>query len=264
MKLSGFLQNGRAWAGAKLDWVRFQWQPTTSAHDPSPPITLEDAAAGGATITADLAATEAKDVAAFSAALVHVATLASTEAPDTAAFSAALVHTAALAVSEGLDVAVFSATLVHAADLAATEAPDVAAFTATLIPDVVAAPEVQPPAPAGRPSRDVHRRLYIMPDGRMFKATTDEVLALLQLYAVPKETIEQLTAPLQAQPVIRAPQITLQKRDVRFVPAEHPNTYKAVISERFVYRAPPDATGHAQMALNRIRADEEAILALLM
>jgi hypothetical protein len=118
--------------------------------------------------------------------------------------------------------------------------------------------------PAGKPARDVRRRYYIMPDGRMFEATTDEVLALLQLYAVPKEAIEQLSEAPKAQPVIRAPQITLRKRDVRFVPADQPNTYKAVISERFVYRAPPEAYGQAEILANRIRADEEAILALLM
>lgn len=118
--------------------------------------------------------------------------------------------------------------------------------------------------PAGKPARDVRRRYYIMPDGRTFFATTDEVIGLLQLYAVPKEAIAQLTAPPQAQPVIRAPQITLQKRDVRFVPTEEPNTYTAVISERFVYRAPADAYGQAQMALNRMRADDEEALLLLL
>jgi hypothetical protein len=94
------------------------------------------AAGGGgpATITADLAVTEAQDIAAFSAALVHQASLAATEGQDTAAFSAALVHTAALAAIEAQDVAAFSGALVHVADIAATEAQDVANFAATVIP----------------------------------------------------------------------------------------------------------------------------------
>jgi len=91
-----------------------------------------DAGGGGATINADLAATEAQDVAAFAAQLVHVATLAVSEAQDTAAFSASLVHQTALAAVEARDVAAFSGALVHVADLAATEAQDIASFEASV------------------------------------------------------------------------------------------------------------------------------------
>jgi len=50
------------------------------------------------------------------------------------------------------------------------------------------------------------------------------------------------------------------------VPAQDalPGTYKAVISERFVYRAPEEAYRQAEIIANRIRDDEEAIIALLM
>jgi hypothetical protein len=71
---------------------------------------------GPVTITADLAATEAPDVAAFSVTLVRVADLAATEAPDVLAFAATLIP----------------AVKTITADLAATEAKDVAAFSATL------------------------------------------------------------------------------------------------------------------------------------
>lgn len=213
---------------------------------------------GPATITANLAATEAPDVAAFSAVRLSVGALAATEGQDVASFSATLAHTSALAVVEAQDIAAFSGVLVHVANLAAIEEQDVASFDATLV-----APAAVETAPAGK-VRDIPRRRYIMPDGHVFIASTQEALALLQLYSVPKESIAQLTAPPQAQPVIRAPQITLEKRDVRFVPADEPNTYKALISERFVYRAPADAYGQAEAAANRIRADEEAILALML
>jgi hypothetical protein len=88
---------------------------------------------GPATIAADLSATEAQDVAAFSTVLVHVATFAASEAQDTASFSVALVHVAALAVNEAQDVAAFSGALVHVADFAATEQQDVAAFNASVV-----------------------------------------------------------------------------------------------------------------------------------
>lgn len=129
------------------------------------------------------------------------------------------------------------------------------------LPIVLPAGPIPAGAPVGAPAR---RRYYVMPDGRTFFATTEEVVGLLQLYAVPKESIAQLAEAPKAQPTIRAPQITLQKRDVRFVPAELPNTYKAVISERFTYNPPPESARQAEIFANRMRADEEAILALLM
>jgi hypothetical protein len=119
----------------------------------------------------------------------------------------------------------------------------------------------------GIPSRGVARRRYIMPDGRMFLASTDEALQLLRMYSVPKEVAEEPKSQRQAkgQPVIRAPQITLEKRDVRFVPETDAaeGTYKALISERFVYRAPEEAYRQAEIMLNRMRDDEEALLLLL-
>lgn len=83
---------------------------------------------GPATITADLAATESQDVAAFSATRISVATFSATEVPDAASFAATLVHPASLAVTEGQDVASFVGALVHTAAFAATDTPDVAEF----------------------------------------------------------------------------------------------------------------------------------------
>lgn len=106
--------------------------------------------------------------------------------------------------------------------------------------------------PAGTlSSTAARRRRYIMPDGRVFLATTQEVVSLLRTYAVPASS---------------APAESLQKRDIRLVPAEDtlPGTYKAVLPERFTYRAPPEVYGHAETIANRMRADDEAILALIL
>jgi len=124
--------------------------------------------------------------------------------------------------------------------------------TQIIIPPVVVVEAEQ--VPAGIPVRDPERRRYIMPDGRVFIATTQEVLALLQMYASPKEVARSSSAP----------QPTLQKRDVKFVPAKKQGAYKVVISKKFTYRAPPEAYRQAEIDANRIRDDEEAILALLL
>lgn len=118
----------------------------------------------------------------------------------------------------------------------------------------------------GIPAR--RRRYYIMPDGRIFEATTEEVIALLQLYARPKDS-DVAPSPLrkQAKQVnIKLPQITLTKRDIRFIPAQDtaPDTWKVVIAERFIYAPPAEATRQAEIIANRMRADEEIIITLLM
>lgn len=42
---TGIFKNGSEWGGfVWVDRQRWQWQPSTTSHDPSPPITLEDAA----------------------------------------------------------------------------------------------------------------------------------------------------------------------------------------------------------------------------
>lgn len=123
-----------------------------------------------------------------------------------------------------------------------------------LVPSVSAGP-----TPAGI----VRRRRYIMPDGQVLMATTQEAVSFLQLYARPK--YEAVPYGKQAAS-IRAPQIVLEKRDIRFLPAEDAalGTWKALISERFFYRAPPEAYRQAEILANRMRADDEAIVALLM
>lgn len=103
-----------------------------------------------------------------------------------------------------------------------------------------------------------------MPDGTMLEATTQEAYEWLRLYSRPA-SVE--TAPKRSvQGAVRTPQIVLEKSDVRFIPATDAaaDTWKAVISERFTFKAPAQAAGLAQERLNRIRADNEALIALLM
>lgn len=122
--------------------------------------------------------------------------------------------------------------------------------------------------PAAVPAGRIYRRRYIMPDGRMFEATTDEVVALLQLYAKPKLEDKPQPEPRKAKGAISipTPPVTLAKRDIIFLPAQdtEPDTWKVVIAERFVYAPPEEATRQAQIIANRMRADEDAIIALLM
>lgn len=116
------------------------------------------------------------------------------------------------------------------------------------------------PSGAGRASR--RRRRYIMPDGTMLEATTEEAFDWLQRYSAPKP--EPKSTPRAAS--IRMPTIVLEKRDVRFIPATDsaPDTWQAVISERFAFRAPPEIHRQAEIRANRMRADDEALTALLM
>lgn len=126
-------------------------------------------------------------------------------------------------------------------------------------------PAVQPtaPTPAGAPVRN--RRRYIMPDGTLLIATTEEAYEWLRRYSRAVEEPQPAAKAREQKQRIVMPRIELEKRDVRFVPATDsiPGTYKAVISERFVYQPPEEATRHAQDRLNRMRADDEAILILL-
>lgn len=125
-------------------------------------------------------------------------------------------------------------------------------------------PAVQPsaPTPAGAPVRN--RRRYIMPDGTTLYATTQEAFEWLRQYT---QAVDEPDAPRpqEKRQRIVMPRIELEKRDVRFVPATDslPGTYKAVISERFTYKPPPESARHAQERLNRMRADDEAILILM-
>lgn len=116
----------------------------------------------------------------------------------------------------------------------------------------------------GVPARHARRRRYIMPDGTMLEATTDEAIEWLRLYSRPKPG--PTAAPPRAAAAIRMPPIVLEKRDVRFIPATDsaPDTWQAVISERFSFQVPPEIHRQAEIRANRIRADEEALTALLM
>lgn len=102
-----------------------------------------------------------------------------------------------------------------------------------------------------------------MPDGTMLEATSEEAFEWLRLYSRPKP--DPKAAPPRAA-AIRMPAIVLEKRDVRFIPATDsaPDTWQAVISERFSFRAPPEIHRQAEIRANRIRADDEALVALLM
>lgn len=107
------------------------------------------------------------------------------------------------------------------------------------------------------------RHRYIMPDGRAIMATTAEAFDLLERYTVIKEA----PRPAAKKTVsIKTPAIVLQKSDVRFVPAADasPDTYKAVISERFDFKPPADAYRQAEILANRLRDDDEAVIALLL
>jgi hypothetical protein len=114
--------------------------------------------------------------------------------------------------------------------------------------------ETLQPAGRGASSPAARRRRYIMPDGTMVYATTDEAFAMLRDFSAP------ISTPQPQVPV------TLQKREVRFLPAEDamPDTWKAVIPERFAYEPPPETRRQAEIIANRMRADEEAILALIL
>lgn len=128
--------------------------------------------------------------------------------------------------------------------------------------DGVAVP-TQSSEEGGIPAKAKRRRRYIMPDGSMLEATTEEAFEWLQLYATPRP--ETKSAP-RAAATIRMPAIVLEKRDVRFIPATDsaPDTWQAVISERFTYQPPPEVTRQAEIRANRMRADEEALVTLLM
>ena len=104
-----------------------------------------------------------------------------------------------------------------------------------------------------------------MPDGTVLYATTQEAYEWLRLYSAPVDVPKPDTKPREGKQRIVLPRIELERRDVRFVPATDsiPGTYKAVVSERFSYRPPPEATRQAQERINRMRADEEAILLLM-
>lgn len=124
--------------------------------------------------------------------------------------------------------------------------------------------EASTPASGGGIARK--RRRYIMPDGTMLEATTQEAYEWLRLYARPAK-VPAPTAKASPQRTVLTPQVVLEKRDVRFIPATDsaPDTWKAIISERFTFQAPPDVTRQAQERLNRIRAaNNAALIALLM
>jgi hypothetical protein len=122
------------------------------------------------------------------------------------------------------------------------------------------------PTPAGAVAKRVQRRRYIMPDGTLLIATTQEAFEWLRMYTQAAPEPAKAVTGSPREPAIRAPVVELAKRDVRFVPATDsiPDTWKAVVSERFTYRPPPEVTRQAQERLNRMRADDEAILALML
>lgn len=85
---------------------------------------------GDGSVTGTLAATEAQDVAAFTAQVVVEGALATTEAQDIAAFTAEVIVSGALATSEAQDTAAFTGNVIVSGTLAATEAQDIAEFDA--------------------------------------------------------------------------------------------------------------------------------------
>lgn len=91
-------------------------------------------AGGGATLTADLAATEPADVAAFSKVRESAGTLAVTEARDAAALVAKRVLPASFSVTESRDVLAFAAGVARtlSATLSGVDDGDAASFTADL------------------------------------------------------------------------------------------------------------------------------------
>lgn len=123
-----------------------------------------------------------------------------------------------------------------------------------------AAVVVSTASPAGR----ARRRRYLMPDGTRLDATTEEAFEWLRLYSKPKPEVAIQAPPRSAS--IRMPAIVLEKRDVRFIPATDslPDTWRAVISERFSYQPPPEVTRQAEIIANRMRANEEAIALLML
>lgn len=123
---------------------------------------------------------------------------------------------------------------------------------------VVPEPEVSAPIPAGRSKR----RRYIMPDGELVQASTEEAYAMLERYTSPAEQKPQRKT---GESRIVMPRIEFGKRDVRFIPAtdSQPDTWKVVLSDRFIYRPDPVANLLAVEKLNRIKDDEEAIMVLL-
>jgi hypothetical protein len=83
-------------------------------------------------LTGSLAATEAQDVASFTASVISSGTLAATEAQDTASFSATLLDYLTLTATEAQDTASFAGQVISSGTLAATEAQDTASFTGTV------------------------------------------------------------------------------------------------------------------------------------
>ena len=80
-----------------------------------------------------LAATEAKDLAAFTGSVTgYVGTLAATEAPDTALLLGAPSWNAILAATEATDTALINGNVAWSGTLAATEASDIAAFAGSV------------------------------------------------------------------------------------------------------------------------------------
>ena len=87
---------------------------------------------GGAP-TGTLAATEAKDTAAFNASYVVAGTLATTEAPDVAAFNGTVAVSGTLATTEATDSAAFNGNAVVSGAWTSTESPDTAVFNGNTV-----------------------------------------------------------------------------------------------------------------------------------
>lgn len=108
------------------------------------------------------------------------------------------------------------------------------------------------------------RRRYIMPDGTMIEATTQEAFDWLRAYSVPAPVpVVSKEAPRRAFS-IRAPAVVLEKSDVRFIPATDsaPDTWKAVLDNQFTFKAPDDMTARVRAA--RMRQEEDEMIALFL
>jgi len=148
--------------------------------------------------TADLAATEAADTAAFSTTVSRTATLAATEAQDTAALVVTVgnVELASLEATEAADVAALSVTVSRTLTLDATEAPDTASFALTT------QPVTQPIITGGgrwrehRPNYRIHPEYDDTPKQRRAKPAPVETGVVLVRDPIPELRLGPVTPAL--------------------------------------------------------------------
>lgn len=112
------VHNGALRGASRIGWPgydreRWQWQPVLDAHDPSPPITLEDAAAGG--MVSAVAESAGSGVAQAVGASIAAAAASSTGTSTAIAAGAALVG--AVVSSTGSSTAAGTGAAIAAAEM---------------------------------------------------------------------------------------------------------------------------------------------------